>query len=202
MIKARKIRDDKPKLPDLALPETKVHSAVPAAEGKAVPHDPCGYDVALWITQRIARNSVKSSPRKPKRRSGRNKGVSYRGPGDDPRDPKPVGAVLGDLVSEKGWKTDIKLRQIWTDWPGLVGEINASHCEPVSFNEHVLVIKAQSSAWATQLRQLTKNLMTRLNAELGQGSVQKIIIEGPNAPSWRRGKLSVRGGRGPRDTYG
>ncbi|MPZ04787.1 DUF721 domain-containing protein, partial [Micrococcus luteus] len=25
---------------------------------------------------------------------------------------------------------------------------------------------------------------------------------GPQAPSWRRGPRTVRGGRGPRDTYG
>ena len=27
-------------------------------------------------------------------------------------------------------------------------------------------------------------------------------VLGPDAPSWKKGRLSVRDGRGPRDTYG
>ena len=41
-----------------------------------------------------------------------------------------------------------------------------------------------------------------LNAELGEGSVVRIEVRGPAAPSWKHGIRSVRDGRGPRDTYG
>jgi predicted nucleic acid-binding Zn ribbon protein len=39
-------------------------------------------------------------------------------------------------------------------------------------------------------------------AELGQQVVTKLIITGPVGPSWKHGGWSVRGARGPRDTYG
>ena len=32
--------------------------------------------------------------------------------------------------------------------------------------------------------------------------VEELIFLGPNAPSWKRGLRSIRGARGPRDTYG
>ena len=37
--------------------------------------------------------------------------------------------------------------------------------------------------------------------ELGPGTVRDITVLGPAAPSWKHGKLHVKG-RGPRDTYG
>jgi predicted nucleic acid-binding Zn ribbon protein len=36
---------------------------------------------------------------------------------------------------------------------------------------------------------------------VGEGVVGHIEVLGPDAPSWKRGRLSVRG-RGARDTYG
>ncbi|MGB4918016.1 MAG: DUF721 domain-containing protein, partial [Propionicimonas sp.] len=37
--------------------------------------------------------------------------------------------------------------------------------------------------------------------QLGQGTVERVVVVGPSAPSWKKGKRSVPG-RGPRDTYG
>ena len=45
-------------------------------------------------------------------------------------------------------------------------------------------------------------LLARLVAELGPQVVTKLHITGPVAPSWKHGSRSVRGARGPRDTYG
>jgi predicted nucleic acid-binding Zn ribbon protein len=65
-----------------------------------------------------------------------------------------------------------------------------------------LRIAAESTAWATQLRLLAGTLLARLVAELGPDVVTKLSISGPTGPSWKHGGRSVRGGRGPRDTYG
>jgi hypothetical protein len=45
-------------------------------------------------------------------------------------------------------------------------------------------------------------VLRRLNDELGDGTVTRIEVEGPQQPSWRHGKFSLRDARGPRDTYG
>jgi predicted nucleic acid-binding Zn ribbon protein len=62
-------------------------------------------------------------------------------------------------------------------------------------------VAADSTAWATQLRLLAPSLVRRLAEDLGGETVRRVTVQGPSAPSWKRGKLRVRG-RGPRDTYG
>jgi predicted nucleic acid-binding Zn ribbon protein len=52
------------------------------------------------------------------------------------------------------------------------------------------------------MRLLAGTVVRRLNQELGDGTVTVIDIEGPAGPSWKKGRRSVRDGRGPRDTYG
>ncbi len=86
-------------------------------------------------------------------------------------------------------------------WATIVGAELAAHCEPVSFDDGKLVVAAESTAWATQLRLLAPTLLRRLNEELGQQTVTFVEVLGPRPPSWKRGLRSVRG-RGARDTYG
>lgn len=127
----------------------------------------------------------------------------YSGPGPDPaRDPQPVGQVLSGYVKERGWDRPLAEGRVFTEWSQLVGRDVAAHCEPQSLLDGELRIAAQSTAWATQLRLLSGTLLARLVAELGPQVVTKLHITGPVAPSWKHGGRSVRGHRGPRDTYG
>ena len=125
----------------------------------------------------------------------------YSGPGPDPRDPQPLGAVLARLVKVRGWQGPAAEARIFGTWPQLVGADLASHCRPVKLTDGELTVEAESTAWATQLRGLVGRLLSRINAEVGRDVVRRIHIHGPVAPSWGRGPKRVRG-RGPRDTYG
>ena len=71
----------------------------------------------------------------------------------------------------------------------------------MSWSDGELVVQADSTAWATQIRLLAPTLLARLATELGAGTVRSVTVHGPSAPSWKKGLRSVRG-RGPRDTYG
>lgn len=127
----------------------------------------------------------------------------YSRPGPDPdRDPQRLGPLLAGYVEERGWQRPLAEARVFTDWPALVGSDVASHCTPQGLREGQLHIAAESSAWATQLRLLASTLLARLVAELGPQVVTKLSITGPVAPSWKHGNRSVRGHRGPRDTYG
>jgi predicted nucleic acid-binding Zn ribbon protein len=64
-----------------------------------------------------------------------------------------------------------------------------------------LTVQAASTAWATQLRLLQRQLLAKIAAGVGDGVVTKLKVHGPSAPSWRYGHRHVSG-RGPRDTYG
>ena len=77
----------------------------------------------------------------------------------------------------------------------------ADHCTPLSLRDGELVLQAEYTAWATQLRQLQRQLLSRLAGAVGKDVVRRIRVVGPSGPSWRRGPRHVRG-RGPRDTYG
>ena len=119
----------------------------------------------------------------------------------DERDPQPLTAAVDRLLAERGWQTDAAVGGAMGRWPVIVGAELAAHCQPQSFDRGQLVVQADSTAWATQLRLLAPALLRRLNEDLGAGTVAAVKVLGPGSPSWKRGRLSVRG-RGPRDTYG
>lgn len=123
------------------------------------------------------------------------------GAAPDDRDPQALGTGLQHLVTERGWSLDVAVGAVLGRWASVVGADLAAHCEPVSFADGVLVVRADSTAWATQVRLLTPTLLRRLDEEVGAGVVEQVQVRGPASPSWRRGPRRVSG-RGPRDTYG
>jgi predicted nucleic acid-binding Zn ribbon protein len=133
-----------------------------------------------------------------RRRAGRR---GYTGAGPDPRDPQPLGAVIDQLLRNRGWQRPAAQAAVFGAWEKMVGHDVAAHCRPVRLDAGELTVEAESTAWATQLRLLAANLLVRIAAEAGPNVVTKLHIHGPTAPSWQRGPLRVRG-RGPRDTYG
>jgi predicted nucleic acid-binding Zn ribbon protein len=118
------------------------------------------------------------------------------------RDPKLLGDQLDQFVTERGWVGDVAVGAVIGRWSQIVGPEIAPHCAPLDFVDGVLTVRADSTAWATQLRYLAPRLVAMLNEQLGDGTVTRIKVLGPDAPSWKKGRLSVRDGRGPRDTYG
>ena len=87
-------------------------------------------------------------------------------------------------------------------WPEIAGEAVAAHSKAVSFEGGELTVRADSTAWATQLRLLSSTLLGTIERTVGSDVVRSLRIVGPNAPSWKKGPRVVRDGRGPRDTYG
>lgn len=121
---------------------------------------------------------------------------------DDLRDPKPLSDTLKTLVRSRGWSAPVAVGSVISRWDQLVGEAIAEHCRPASFEDGVVQVVCDSTAWATNLKLMKPTIMEVFEQELGKGIVTEIEIRGPQAPSWRKGRYSVRGGRGPRDTYG
>ncbi|WP_081744950.1 DUF721 domain-containing protein [Arthrobacter sp. H14] len=120
---------------------------------------------------------------------------------DSGREPQGLSKIVGRLVRERGWTAPVAVGSVMAQWNQLVGPDISAHCQPESFADTTIAVRCDSTAWATQLRLLSPNLLAKFDAELGQGVVTKIHVIGPAAPSWRKGNRSVSG-RGPRDTYG
>jgi predicted nucleic acid-binding Zn ribbon protein len=131
-----------------------------------------------------------------------------RGPAASPArradrdDAVPLASALGDLVSQQGWTDQLAASRVFTDWASVVGPDIAQHSRVEGFADQVVVVRTDSTAWRKELQLLAPRVVARLNEELGQGSVLRIDVRGPDAPSWNHGRRTVRGGRGPRDTYG
>ena len=132
-------------------------------------------------------------------RGARRRGWSGARP--DERDPQPLGRVAARLVADKGWQERITSASVFGRWAELVGADVAEHSTPVSLRDGELTVAASSTAWATQLRTLQRQLLARIAAGLGPDVVRRLKVQGPATPSWRRGPRFAPG-RGPRDTYG
>jgi predicted nucleic acid-binding Zn ribbon protein len=120
-------------------------------------------------------------------------------------DPEPLNAAIGGLIEARGWRESAAMGSVFGRWAQIVGPELAEHTRPETLADGELTVTADSTAWATQVRLLAAHLVRRLNDELGDGSVQRVRVRGPAGaagPARRPGEWRVRGGRGPRDTYG
>lgn len=133
--------------------------------------------------------------------AGRRGSRRVPGPPRDPGEPVRFGEAVAGLLADRGWETDLAVGAVLGRWDALVGAELAAHCSPVSLIDGELVLQAESTAWATQVRLLQRSLLDILAAELGHGLVRAVTVHGPVAPSWGHGPRRVKG-RGPRDTYG
>jgi predicted nucleic acid-binding Zn ribbon protein len=117
-------------------------------------------------------------------------------------DPQPLHAAIGGLIEARGWAQAAATGSVFGRWAQIVGPELAAHTTPDGLADGELTITTDSTAWATQVRLLTGQLVRRLNAELGDGAVRRVRVRGPAAAPRRPGQWRVRGSRGERDTYG
>ncbi|MFG2625177.1 DUF721 domain-containing protein [Streptomyces sp. NPDC048473] len=168
--------------------------------------EPSGVDlarVALRAAKEQARARGAAAQQKKQARRG---GGLRSGARADGRDPLPLGAAINRLITERGWETPAAVGGVMGRWPQIVGADLANHCVPLRYDEdpdeRVLTVQCDSTAWATQLRLLAPQLVARLNADLGHGTVRLIKVLGPGGPQRRFGPLRAPGSTGPGDTYG
>jgi predicted nucleic acid-binding Zn ribbon protein len=161
-------------------------------------HEADGLDLARTMNRVVAGTTPAAKQRRrfPSVRTQR-----VTGSGPDDRDPQLVKSLIERLVGDHGWDVNLRVHGIFGRWPELVGEDIGAHATPESFNDGVLTVRTDSTAWATQLSLLAPQILARLNEELGHGTVTTIDVRGPQGPTWKKGRYSAKG-RGPRDTYG
>lgn len=138
-------------------------------------------------------------PRKRRRPVGE---PTLSGSARDGRDPTLLGDQLDRLLLDRGWKVDVAVGAVMGRWADIVGPDIAAHVTPVTFDDAVLTVQADSTAWATQMKLLASRVLARIEEEIGVGAVTELKVLGPSAPSWRRGARRSPDSRGPRDTYG
>lgn len=117
-------------------------------------------------------------------------------------DPQPLSSVFNEIITNRDWRQGIAEGNLFTDWEKVVGEDIAEHATPITLLEGKLTIQTSSTAWATQLRLISNDLLKTLQQSAPGALVEELVVIGPHAPSWKRGLRTIRGSKGPRDTYG
>ncbi|MCO5995122.1 DUF721 domain-containing protein [Actinoallomurus rhizosphaericola] len=131
-----------------------------------------------------------AQPGKARKKRSRNPGASRRG-----GDPTAFGPAIRELLAARGWQERVAVGGVFGRWPEIVGPELAEHTEPQTFEDGILVVAADSTTWAAQLRLLSGPLVKRLNEELGHGTVQRVKVIGPSSAPRGTGRLRVTGGR-------
>jgi predicted nucleic acid-binding Zn ribbon protein len=145
-----------------------------------------------WAVRSERKRDDPAAERRPGRRARRD-------------DPDRLDAAIEGLIDARGWQESAAAGAVSGRWAQIVGPDLATHTRPDGLADGELTVTADSTAWATQVRLLAAQLVRRLNAELGDGTVLRVKVRGPASaagPARRRGEWRVRGARGPRDTYG
>jgi predicted nucleic acid-binding Zn ribbon protein len=117
-------------------------------------------------------------------------------------DPQPLSSVFNEVIANRDWKQGIAEGNLFSEWEKIVGSDVAQHASPLTLLEGKLTIQTTSTAWSTQLRLISADLLKTIRDSAPGALVDDLVILGPHAPSWKRGLRTIRGSKGPRDTYG
>lgn len=98
--------------------------------------------------------------------------------------PPPVADLVNALSSRRGWAARLRGARVFEAWPQIAGEELARHVTPVRLAGGVLVVRAESPAWATQVSYLAGQLLIRANEVLGEGEVTTVTVQSghPDTP--------------------
>lgn len=127
----------------------------------------------------------------------------FSGARADARDPQSIERTLRKVLGDLGWNEGMSAGRVLADWDEIVGPQVAQHVQPVSLDAGVLVVSASSSAWASQIRMITPQLITTIEEHVGAHVISELRVTGPAAAqrTWKKGRRTVQW-RGVRDTYG
>ncbi len=90
--------------------------------------------------------------------------------------PEPLGEVLEGVAARRDWSERLRGSLVLSRWPQVVGEDLAERCEPVRLAGGILVVRARSQAWATELRYMTDRIRGRANTLLDEELVEQVQV--------------------------
>lgn len=157
--------------------------------------------VRARASSRSTSSSTAAGGKKKRRRTEPTYGSSGIG---DPRDPRTAGAVLDDWLRDSGFHEAAAAGGVEAQWETIAGSDVAAHVLAEVMDTEsgrTLWLRADSTAWATQVKLLLPEIRRRIDEVVGAGIVSDIRVTGPTPPRRAPGLRRVPG-PGPRDTYG
>ncbi len=118
-----------------------------------------------------------------------------------PGDPELISNVLNNLISDRDWDSGLAEGNLFINWKKIIGDEISQHAQPISILDNVLTIQSTSTAWATQLQLISNDLLVTIQKDATGVLIERLVIIGPQTPTWKKGVRTIRNARGPRDTY-
>ena len=122
-------------------------------------------------------------------------------PFDKDRDPIKLSSGIDEVIGQFNWTKQLSQAELFVSWSNIVGPDVANACNPTNLENQILHVDCTSTAWATQMRLMSNQVLKEITDLYPDLEVKEIKFHSPQAPSWKKGSRSVPG-RGPRDTYG
>ncbi|WP_197024206.1 DUF721 domain-containing protein [Nocardiopsis sp. CNT312] len=146
----------------------------PQPAGSAAPPPASGADLARQALARAKAEARERGavPRGMPRRRGRGRIRSRN-------EPQLFGDAVRTWLIEHGWQEQVAIGGVFGRWADIVGEFNAEHLRPESYEDGELVVVADSPTMAAHARAMSLDLIRRLNEELGEGTVVSLDVRNP-----------------------
>ena len=119
-----------------------------------------------------------------------------------PGDPQLLSELFSHIIKDREWENPLAEGNLFSSWEKVVGADISQHTSPVSLIDGVLTLQTSSTAWATQLKLVAPAILETVQKSAPGVLVESLVFIGPQGPSWKKGLRSIRGAKGPRDTYG
>ena len=86
--------------------------------------------------------------------------------------PRPLSRALGDLAARLQPATT--LARVQAVWEVAAGAAVAAEARPTAEREGILTVTCGASVWAQELNLMADDLLTRLNAALGEQAIREL----------------------------
>lgn len=91
-------------------------------------------------------------------------------------EPTGIRGLLVELADRWGIDNPAETMRLFVAWERIVGPEIASRCDPEMLKSGILKVRAESAAWASELRYLAPQILRRVNDELGRVVVKQVKI--------------------------
>jgi len=98
------------------------------------------------------------------------------GPAERDGRPAPIGDVIRGLLGERRLRGGVSLGRLVRVWGSVVGDPLGRVTAPASLEEGTLLVVAESTGWAAQLRFLADDVRGRANEMLGADVVRRVRV--------------------------
>jgi predicted nucleic acid-binding Zn ribbon protein len=91
-----------------------------------------------------------------------------KNPKKNDADFEPIGNILGNVLNKFRLDLGFESDNISRIWDNIVGDAVCKNTKPAGFKGQILLVYVSSSVWIQELQYYKKDIISRLNNELGK----------------------------------